>query len=256
MRWLDGITDSVDMGLGGLRELVMDREAGVLQSMGSHMTEWLDWTELNWDLPVGMSSSRGWEEKEVSPASTSERWQEEAKRESRGEQWPSPGAGLGAACQASRTTTALSHLGLCGSSHVRSRQDALRFEFPGTFQLLHWVETEWKTRECAITADMVAGSGGRGKPSSPQARERLAKTQVRRRASGTSLEAAGGRGCLARGPQFSPLTSCTSPLILQLKQTDRRTVWKAEHFPGDSEHCPMENRSNYWTERSFKILDI
>ena len=27
MRWLDGLTDSVDMGLGGLRQLVMDREA-------------------------------------------------------------------------------------------------------------------------------------------------------------------------------------------------------------------------------------
>ena len=35
MRSLDGIADSMDMGLGGLRQLVMDREACVLQFMGS-----------------------------------------------------------------------------------------------------------------------------------------------------------------------------------------------------------------------------
>ena len=51
IRWLDGITDSMDMGLGGLWELVMDNVLACCCSWGrkeSDMTEWLNWTELNW----------------------------------------------------------------------------------------------------------------------------------------------------------------------------------------------------------------
>ena len=45
MRWLEGITDSMDVSLSELRELVMDREACVLRFMGSQRvgtTEWLN----------------------------------------------------------------------------------------------------------------------------------------------------------------------------------------------------------------------